>query len=279
MIVTGQSRANGKTKTPPPALRGGAARVSKHICFDIETGNPEEEAIQIVEQDLKPAGNCKTAEAQQKNLEGQRAKIREKAALLDNAPIACMAFVTERERVLFHHTGAPWGKYKVPKRLKGLADVELVCAKDERAMLADLRAWLEPRAVADRVEGQQDPSLLIGHNVKGFDLPHLRFAYVRQRLVAPPVLWPEARATGVEVFDTMKSFVYDYSNWYDVPFIGLDKVSALMGLPGYKQRISGADVPKYVAEGKFEEVAIYNVIDALQTYRIFLGLANLSGDQ
>jgi hypothetical protein len=270
-----------RQKSSQAAAPAAAARPTKHLVFDLETGNPSEEAIEVAQQFVDAQSNIKDPEKIAENIAKQRDQIRSKAALLDHAPIACMSFVTERERVLFHHTGAPWGKYKVPKSLKGLPDVELRCSKDERGMLLDLRDWLEPRAIVDRGEdGKGYASILGGHNVKGFDLPHLRFAYLRQRLTAPAVLWPEAIRAGVEVFDTMTSFLWDFSSWYrGDKFIRLEVVSALMGLPGYKSKMKGEDVPAYVAAGKFEEVAIYNVLDSLQTYRIFLGQTNQGEDQ
>jgi hypothetical protein len=276
MITAAPRRTSQKAAAPEAA-----GRATKHLCFDLETGDPPEEAIEVALSLVTAQSNIKDPDKIAENIEKQKENIRKKAALLDAAPIACMAWVTERERVLFHHTGAPWGKYKAPKKLEGLTDVELRCSKDERAMLIDLREWLEPRAVVEKdLERESFPSVLIGHNVKKFDLRHLRFAYLRLRLVAPSVLGPEAIRAGVEVFDTMTSFLYDYSSWHDGDrYITLEAVSATMGLPGYKSRMKGEDVPRFVKEGKFDEVGIYNVLDSLQTYRIFLGQANQGEDQ
>lgn len=276
MISTAPRKAHGHA-----ASTAVAARPTKNFVFDIETGNPPNEAVEVMQDLVTAQSNIKDPEKIAENITKQRDEIKKKAALLDAAPVACMAWVTDRERVLFHHTGHPWGKYKVPKKLKGLEDVELRCSKDERGMLIDLREWLEPRAIVERdADGKGFLSTLGGHNVRGFDVPHLRFAYLRLGLIAPAVLWPEAVKAGVEVFDTMNSFLYDYSSWFrGDKFITLEVVSALMGLPGYKSRMKGEDVPRFVAEGKFEEVAIYNVLDSLQTYRIFLGQTNQGEDQ
>lgn len=280
---------------PPRAARNGssaaitapAARPTKHLVFDLETGNPPEADIQLAEQYVEAQSNIKDPVKVQENLAKQRAAIREKAGLLDSAPVALMGWVTEHERVMFHHTGAPWGKYKAPKKIKGAEDFELICAKDERGMLLNLRDWLNARAVVDRGpiedrgtarEGQ--PSVLVAFNGRGFDVPHLRFAYLRHRLTAPMVLWPEARQGGVEVFDPMLSHLYDYSSWLrGDKYVKLEVVAASMGLPEHKSRLEGKDVPKFVAQGKFEDVALYNVLDLLKTYRIFLGQTNQGQDQ
>lgn len=265
----------------PAASAAIAARPTKNFVFDLETGAAPDGAIEMMQDLVTAQSNIKDPEKIAENIAKQRDEIKKKAALLDAAPIACMAWVTDHERVLFFHTGEPWGKFKVPKKLKGLDDVELRCSKNEREMLIDLRGWVDARAIVERdPDGKVFPSTLAGHNVKGFDNPHLRFAYIRHGLIAPAVLWPEAVRAGVEIFDTMTSFLYDFSSWYrGDKYITLEAVSASMGLPGYKARMRGEDVPRFVAEGKFEEVAIYNVLDALQTYRIFLGLTNQGEDQ
>lgn len=276
MIGTAPRKTHG-----PAASAAVAGRPTKNFVFDLETGDAPEAAVEMMQDLVTAQSNIKDPEKIAENIAKQRDDIRKKAALLDAAPIACMAWVTEKERVLFHHTGKPWGKYKAPKKLKGLEDIELRCSADERAMLSDLREWLDSRAIVERdKDGKGFLSTLGGHNVKGFDLPHLRFAYLRHGLVAPAVLWPEAVRAGVEVFDTMTSYLWDYSSWFrGDKFITLEAVSAAMGLPSYKSRMKGEDVPRFVAEGKFEEVAIYNVLDSLQTYRIFLGLTNQAEGQ
>lgn len=270
-----------RRKQDPAVSAAVAARPTKNFVFDLETGNAPDEAVEKMQDLVTAQSNIKDPVKVAENIAKQRDDIKKKAALLDAAPIACMAWVTDTERVLFFHAGEPWGKFKVPKKLKGLEDVELRGSDDERAMLIDLREWLDARAIVERdADGKGFLSTLGGHNVRGFDLPHLRFAYIRHGLIAPAVLWPEAVKAGVEVFDTMNSFLYDYSSWFrGDKFIALESVSASMGLPSYKSRMKGEDVPRFVAEGKFEEVAIYNVLDSLQTYRIFLGLTNQGKDQ
>src|SRR6185312_11581347 len=95
---------SGHRAAPPPTS---TARPTKHFIFDLETGNPSEEAIEVAQQFVDAPGNLKDPVKIEENIAKQREAIREKAALLDHAPIACMTFVTERERVLFHHTGKP----------------------------------------------------------------------------------------------------------------------------------------------------------------------------
>ena len=245
---------------------------AKHICFDIETGNADDEGIELSARFTKAASNIKNPKTAEKNLAEKRAKLEVKAALLDAAPIACVAFVTEAQSAVFYHQGWPWAKGMKPlKSIKG-CDAPLFCLKDERDMLVGIREWLDKRG--------QPVSVLIGHNVERFDLPKLRIAYVRNHLRLPLVLQPEARDVGVEVYDTQKKFLRFFTTEkHDQPFISLEEMEARLGLPSYKDRVSGAEVPGMVAAGKVREVLTYMWLDALSTYAGFRAMTGQYQDR
>jgi len=192
-----------KPSTLAPALPETLPQAAKHLCFDIETGNARPEDIEIAQEFVKPYANTKDPEKQLAQIEAKRKSISEKSALLDAAPIACVAFVTESEKAIFYHLGYPWGKgtKKIPS-IKGF-DGTLLHHKDERDMLIGLRTWLDKRATPG--------SIISGFNIYGFDLPKLRGGYVRNRLALPMVIQPEARDAGVETYDVMKRFLKGFT--------------------------------------------------------------------
>jgi DNA polymerase elongation subunit (family B) len=244
---------------------------AKHICFDIETGNADADGIETSARYVKAASNIKDPVKAEKNLADKRAKLDGKAALLDSAPIACMAFVTEAQSAVFYHVGHPWPKGLKPvKSIKG-CEAPLFGLKDEREMLMACREWMDKRG--------QPVSVLIGHNLEAFDLPKIRIAFVRHNLRLPLVLQPEARDVGVEVYDTQHKFLRFFTaEKHRQPFISLEEMEARLGLPSYKDRVSGAEVPGMVAKGQLREVLTYMWLDALSTYAGFRAMTGQRKD-
>lgn len=261
-----------KPSTLAPTFTVPAPTPTKHIAFDIETGHATKEAIELSQQFAKAAANIKDAEKAAANVEKKRDGMEEKSALLDLAPISCAAFVTENAQAIFTHKGYPWPKkLKAVTELKGYAGTINVL-KDEREMLLGIREWLEYRAMP--------ASILIGHAIKGFDLPKLRGAYVRYGLALPQVMRPEARDAGVEVYDTMDMFTrYFTAEQKGQKYITLEETVARLGIPSHKQWLSGAAVPDKVAAGDMREILTYCHLDVLLTYSSFLAMASLSKDR
>ena len=255
-----------------PKMPTALPQAAKHICLDIETGNADEAAIELVQQFARAATNIKDEEKALASLEAKRDKIREKAALLDAAPISCFSLVTESEHSIFYYKAEPWPKkMKVVTDIKGF-DGELFCLKDERDMLTVARDWLDKRAVP--------ASIVIGFNIYGFDLPKLRAAYVRNRLALPNIFKPEAVDVGVETYDVMQKFLrYFTAEKAGDRYIALEEVEARLGLPSYKGRVSGAEIPAMVAAGKAREVLTYCYLDTLSTYAAFRALTGQYKDQ
>ncbi len=235
----------------------------RHLCFDIETGYAAPEDIEKMSQDWKAPANIKDADKIAEKFKAFQAEAKLKSALLDRAPITVLAIVTESVRVV-------WSCIQDPcpvKRMPGV-DAEIRNFANEREMLIDLREWLgkntSPRTV------------VIGFNCLGFDLPKLRNAYIRHKLALPGILLAEVNA----VYDVMKKFTRSFSTEFsNEHYVKLKVVQSRLGLPEYKEAISGADAPRLAAEGKSKLVIPYCYLDTVTTYMAFLYMTGQMPDQ
>ena len=239
----------------------------QHLCLDIETGDAPKEAIALAQQFWKAPANMKDPAKIKEREVAAMASIEEKSALLDAAPIMVLGVVTENSAVLFHSIKS---KKKVVA-IKGIA-AEIFHFKTERDLLAAFRDWVDARSLPNTV--------MIGHNIIRFDLPKLRGGYLRNRLVMPKVLRPEAREGGVEVFDTMPNFLrYFTTELFGDIFISQEEMVARLGIPGHKHRLSGAEIPRMIREGKADEVLAYNCLDTTEAYAAYLAMTGQYKDQ
>ncbi|EXJ16946.1 ribonuclease H-like domain-containing protein [Imhoffiella purpurea] len=224
---------------------------ARYVVLDIETGDAPEDAIQAALGSWKAPKNWKP-ETVEKNRAEAAEKIRSKAALLDASPILCVGARTDREAIMFNGMGEAG-----PLELSGWS---VRSYPDEGAMLAGMAAWLDTQTDAD--------TILIGHNVRAFDLPKIRGAFVRHRLALPACLKP--RTDGSQpMTDTMSLFKSFSMEHRDAFAVGLDVVCTAFGIPRPKQVISGDDVPRLHREGHFAEILIYNAIDVDATTEIY----------
>ncbi len=109
-------------------------------------------------------------------------------------------------------------------------------------------------------------TLVIGHNVAGFDLRFLLQRYIVNRLPIPHLIKHAANAKpweGEKVFDTMVQ-------WAGVGNrISLDKLCMALGVPTSKGEITGANVYDHWKQGKTEEIADYCKRDIEATREVF----------
>ena len=190
------------------------------------------------------------------------AKIRERSALLDSAPVVCIGVQTQYDTMVFN------GMDSVDMRSKG---VRCLSCGNERDMLIAFRRWVEIYT--------NEETVIVGQNVKGFDLPKLRSAFMRQRLKLPAILAPRLGAEQTQsVVDTaylFKSFSIEHRDDF-CP--SLDTICASLGVPMPKSVVSGAEVPRMVREGRYEEVLVYNAIDVAATARAYLLMSGQASD-
>jgi hypothetical protein len=224
------------------------------ICVDIETRNPSESEIQAAFAGWKPAGNVKDPEKiEAQRIEAER-KIKSKAGLLPAAPICSIAIQSPLECRVFHTLK--------PGQLDGVAHVPF---ESEPAMLLALRQYLDAWC--------PEQTKIVGHNVKGFDLPKLRLRFVRLGLRLPQILNP---TTTVEVHDTMTLFARYFLGKRD-DFVSLDEMSRELGIANGGKFFTGADVPGLVEEGRHAEIVLYNATDAVLTARAWQILTSQVG--
>lgn len=241
-----------------------AAEILPAVCIDIETCHAGQEAI---EQELalwKAPSNWKPETAEAKRGE-HAARIAEKSALLDAAPVASIAMCDSKGEVVVLH-------WLLPEDRQAEEGFIHQRHEDERAMLLAFRAW------ANSCTDEQ--TAIVGFNL-GFDLPHLRIAYARHKLRLPRLLTPRL---GVQTADVMHLFCRHFTS-KDLAFIGLDEVAKRLGIAPEGKQLDGADVPVYVERGfadndpaPHRDVITYNAIDTLLTMRAFLIMTGQAED-
>lgn len=219
------------------------------IVLDIETGNAPNEFIEAKIADWTPPGNVTKPETIAAKRQEAAAKIKEKSALLDAAPILCVAINTPLQKIIFNG---------MDDKQHSIEGWRVESFGDEHQMLLGLREWLDTEA---------DPyTTLVGHNLRGFDLPKMRIAYLRNRLRLPFTLSISNDEQHQPTADTMQL----YSRKFAVesngqPFVSLDKMAAAFGLPRPKSSISGSDVPAMHERGEHLPILTYCAIDAATT--------------
>lgn len=222
----------------------------KHFCFDIETGNASVEDIATKAQETKLPVKAKTEEEIKNAKIEAYQKAVDKSALLDRAPVMCLAAATDAGNVVWSCIPDPFPVKTMPNM-----NAEIRNFKTEKEMLIDLREWLAERT--------SPATEIIGFNSRGFDLPKMRNAYIRHKLQLPAIFVPGTNPH----FDVMKEYIWYYTTEFSrEQFVKLKTVQSRLGLPQYKEFISGADAPRLAAEGKSKLVIPYCYMDTMTTY-------------
>jgi len=231
------------------------------VAIDIETGNAPEEAVAQAIDDWKPPKNWKPETVEAKREEMAAKKV-DKAALLDSSPILCIACRTDYGMFCFN------GMDAVNYDVTGAA---VYSCGSEKEMLIMFRSW------ADAVVSPN--TSVVGHNVRDFDMPKIRQAYIRHRLKPPAFLVPSFRGdNSCEVVDTMaliKAFSMQHRS---APMISLDTVAIILCIERPKQLVTGAEVPLLHADGRYHEILIYCCIDTETTAQAFMLMSGISND-
>ena len=222
----------------------------KHFCFDIETGNASVEDISTKAQETKLPAKAKTEEEIKNAKIEAYQKAVDKSALLDRAPVMCLAAATDAGNVVWSCIPDPCPVKTMPNM-----NAEIRNFKTEKEMLIDLREWL-----AERTSPMTE---IIGFNSRGFDLPKMRNAYIRHKLQLPAIFVPGTNPH----YDVMKEYIWYFTTEFSrEQYVKLKYVQSRLGLPQYKEFISGADAPRLAAEGKSKLVIPYCYMDTMTTY-------------
>lgn len=225
------------------------------ITLDIETiaGDPCE-AEEALRRDFAPDARWKPATIGERYLQALEAK-KERLALLDTAPIISVALRTECDCRLIH-----W--LDIDDAV--IAGVPLERTANQAEMLRRVREYLA-------VAGPE--TVLVGHNIRHFDLPKLRLAMIRHGLTLPPCLaWPDQ-----PTYDTM--IMWRYFSLSEKPLVSLHECLELAGLVSHKSAISGADVPVLYEKKDFRTLAAYAIADVLAQDALYLAMSGQIGDR
>lgn len=234
---------------------------AKYLCLDLETDSASEEDIEAAVSAWKAPGNWKPETVEAKRVEAGQ-KIREKSALLDSAPILCVSIQTERENIVFD--GMDTDDALIP-------DWRMIRCVDERHMLRAMREYFDIHC--------DEFTVIIGQNVKGFDLPKLRHAYVRHRLRLPRILEPKlAGDLANEVVDIQFLFKAFSTECREDRYIPLTRIATGLGIPLPKAHVSGADIPRLREEGECAVILTYCAIDTATTMRAFQLMTSSAAD-
>ena len=246
----------GKSSVLTPVIADKNRYGARHVGFDIETGYADSQGVKLSQSFWKAPRNIKDKKALKKREKQFREKTKRNSALLDSAPIGVVSLVTERQKAIFYCV-----KPKRPfSKLRGVSADLHQCA-DERRMMEKIGTWLDKVALPN--------TIVIGHNIFGFDLPKMRGAFVRHRLKLPKLINPESRYAGVECYDTMLKFRHFSTERANDRFISHEEMISRLDLPRYKDKIRGEQVPEYLKRGKVAEVAMYCYLDTISTYQAF----------
>lgn len=246
-----------------PAPSAHALVPAKLVSLDIETCHATDKLIEEEIARWEPPSNMKDPEKIEARKAEAAVKIRERSALLDGSPIACVSARTERVGVIFNG---------VNKKSYTIAHSEVASLGNEKAMLAGFRDWLDGIA--------NEATVLLGFNLISFDLPRLRGAFVRHRLRLPRILTPRLLEDERQpVVDVMRLFLKWFSaEYHNDIMISLDEVIRRLRMPAYKDRISGAEVPDLIKNGKVKEVLTYCSLDSMATLQAYLFMTSASAD-
>lgn len=223
------------------------------IVIDLETGDAPPEAIEAALSGWKPPANVRDPEKIEARRLEAAAKCADRAALLDASPVLCVAIQSDHARVVFNGMDA-----SAPV----IDGWPVVACSDERGLLLALRAWLDTHT--------NETTTTVGHNLRAFDLPKLRGAYVRHGLRLPALLRPrlkdEERAETMDTASLFKAFSMEHRDDF-CP--SLETVAVSFGIPRPKQHMSGADCPRLFREGQIQTVLIYCCVDVATTARAY----------
>lgn len=243
----------------------------KYIVLDIETneGSPDE-----VERWMrccwKPNYGIGEDGAKRKGSHGPEAigdayikmfnSKHEKLALMDNAPIVSFGVRSNTETRCIHSLYAHAPKYIGAAMIEGYAA--------EREMLIAVRNLLDATTNAE--------TLLVGHNIKHFDLPHMRHHYLRHRLCPPLCL----SNTAQPVFDIMQEYCHRFSHTTKPEImVAMGDVLEALKLDNHKEIVTGADIGELIKAGKFDTVIQYNLLDVLAEEDVFKRMTGQAQDE
>ena len=255
MIITPTATTNGKVQGHTSLTR------ARLVCLDIETANADKKTVDGEIARWEPGGNLKDEEKIKAAREKFADKTKEKSALLDASPVACISVRTDKVGVVFNG---------LDKKVYAVNHSQVISGGSEKKMLIDFREWLD--TVTD------GKTVLIGFNIYSFDLPRIRAAFMRHRLRLPQVLAPRVLDDEKQpIIDVMRMFLKGFTSDCAGDFyITLQEVERRLGLPEYKDKISGAEIPGLIENGDIKKVLTYCAVDTMSTLQAYMLMTSSS---
>lgn len=245
-----------------------------YLVLDIETGYSDDSYIKESIDSWSPPKNIKDEEKIAARRSEFIAESRLKSAISDYAPIVSVAI----KGIIDDNS------IKIVFGAMGKADDYLVCeglrdkgwqvyeAISEVESLNQLSFMLESMAMHERI-------LLVGHNIKKFDLPKLRTRILYHKLQLPLLLQPHK----YPVFDTMSKAPYFLVGCNE--YVAFEKLERALGIAehSHKNIVNGSEVPEMAhlaaaafTDKQFEEweslvslIMTYNAKDVVQEEKAF----------
>jgi len=234
---------------------------------DVETMCPAPDVMERLEEEFlsewEPGGNLKHPEKIEAKRLADLEKFRERAALLDEAPVAMVGIMFEDATFLLHGletAKATWfGNRENNVTLEGFSG--------EPALM---------KAVSLVFGEKTSPDWMgVGHNCYGFDLRRIRLACVRNGLKLPDALRVvvNEEEPRPRFFDTMQHFCKYFGRNGEI-MVSQDKMLLRLGIESLLNGVAtGADVPGLLARGKISEVATKLLADLVGVRDAFLKMA------
>jgi 3'-5' exonuclease len=135
-------------------------------------------------------------------------------------------------------------------------------AEEEKAMLYDLGSWLDQLGVQ-----------LIGHNIKGFDIPFLAKRYVAQNLPIPNSL----KVAGKKPWEVPHQDTMELMKFGGYAPMSLRSACLLMGLKDPKEKECGKDVWDLFKAGDKDRLVKYCSGDVWAAEAVLKRLESLGG--
>lgn len=229
----------------------------KHLCIDIETANAEPTEIEAwARRFWAPDARWKPETIGTRYLEAL-AKKKERLALLDSSPIIAIGIQTDRDLRCLHSMVFHQPRVVSAGLVEGF--------QTERDMLMALR---------NLIEGATDEeTVLVGHNIKHFDLPKIRGRFIRNNLRLPFALVNKDQP----VYDTMTE--YSKFSLENDPFVSASDVAEMFGIPNHKRLVEGAGIPDLYAGKKYDEIIAYCMLDVMLECDLFTRMTGQAQDE
>lgn len=241
----------------------------KRLTIDIETENARpEDAEALLRTHWSPTPTW-TNETIGKRFKEALEKKLDKLALIDAAPISVVSLKSEAEAIVLHSVYGEDPRQVGSVKVEGFDSV--------REMLLALRVVLDMHV--------DEQTVLVGHNVIGFDLRRLRYTFVKNGLRLPRCL----ADSNQPVFDIMREFGRRFSMGNGESdgklFVKLDVVLDGLGIQSHKGAIDGSMVPELVRRARAGEqqaldiLVSYAALDALSEEEAYLRMTGQAEDR